>query len=129
MSTYLRIVCPVLFLSLAVALPCGCRTRPQAADPAKARETLLRTLDAWQKGETPQSLNSLGSSLTVSEPRWAKGYRLLRYEVADQDSASGYDQQLAATLVLQDAAGKQFREKALYNVSTHPALVVVRVEG
>jgi hypothetical protein len=120
---------PLFLLTLAAVLSLGCRGKPQAADPDRAREALRQALDAWQKGESPESLKGRSPSLTVADSRWAKGYRLLSYKLADKDQPSGYDLQMSATLVLQDPSGKESQEKALYSVSTHPSLVVVRTEG
>ena len=41
----------------------------------------------------------------------------------------GFDWQLKVKLSLKDAKGKSFDEKAIYNISTTPALVVVRNEN
>jgi hypothetical protein len=116
----------LVVVALAAALPAGCRPSPRLADPGKARETLRLALDTWHKGEKPESLRG---SVVVAEPKWQEGCRLLKYELADRDQMSGYDAVFTATLWLQDAAGKSSQEKAFYNVSTYPSLVVVRSEA
>ena len=112
---------PVLALGALVPLGCA-ETRPQPADPGRAREALRQVLDAWQKGE-PLS----AQPVTVGDRRWQGGYRLLRYEVGE-DRPAGYDLQCRVALTLRDPRGRTVRERALYSVSTHPGLVVVRAD-
>jgi len=119
-----------LFLALALlaALP-GCRrASAQAADPDKAREALRTTLSAWQKGDSPEALKQ-SSSIIAADPKWKNGHRLVRYEIADTDQVVGYDLQCRVLLVLQGPDGRQTEEKAVFSISTAPAVVVVRAEG
>ena len=61
-------------------------------------------------------------------PRQA-GRQLVGYEVQGDGHMDGFDWQLKVKLSLKDAKGKSFDEKAIYNISTTPALVVVRNEN
>lgn len=113
---------------LAAVLVAGCGTGAQPADPDQAREALQQALDAWQRGDKPATLKEARPALTVVEPRWDNGFRLVKYEIAEKQQANGFDQQLRATLWLQAPDGKPTQEKAIYQVSTRPARVVVRSE-
>jgi hypothetical protein len=117
-------------LILGVAALAGCRRHapPAPADPDKAREVLQTTLTAWQKGESADSLRRQWPAITAVDPKWKSGHRLVRYEIADNHEVVGSDVQCRALLVLEPARGKQLQEKAVFRVSTSPALVVVRTE-
>jgi|SRR5581483_2767006 len=120
----------LVFLGLVLAAGPGCR-RPaaQAVDPARAREALKTALSTWQKGESADSLRRQSPSITVAETKWKEGHRLVRYEIADKDQVVGYDLECHVLLVLKDPKGKQTEEKAVFTVSTSPAVVIVRADG
>src|SRR5207253_7411199 len=113
-------------LVLAGLLGCG-RTAKQA-DATTARDTLNQALAAWKKGDTPEGLQKASPALTVVDRQWQQGIRLLDYQLEGDAEPNGFDVQLSVKLSLQDRAGKKFKEKAAYNVSTSPALVIVRSE-
>jgi hypothetical protein len=119
-----------VFLGLMLAAAPGCR-RPVArsADPALAREALQAALSAWQKGESADSLRRQSPAITVAESKWQNGHRLIRYQIADEDRVAGYDLECRVLLVLQDPEGKQTEERAVFTVSTSPAVVIVRADG
>ena len=127
---YGRIGLTFVFLGLVLAAVPGCR-RPaaQAVDSARAREALKIALGAWQKGESADSLRKQSPSITMAESKWQEGHRLVRYEIADKDKVVGYDLECRVLLVLQDPKGKQTEEKAVFTVSTSPAVVIVRADG
>lgn len=117
----------LLLLILAVAAQPGCKPVAQSADPDRARAMLRDALDAWQHGETLESFRQR-SSITVAEPKWRDGYRLLDYELAGNGKMSGFDWQCGVRLSLQKAQGKS-QVRASYNIGTSPALVIIRYEG
>jgi hypothetical protein len=119
-----------LCLLLLIAAP-GCRrqARGKPADPAQGRDALKTALEAWKKGDSVESLASAIPSITVADQRWQDRYKLVRYELADDDKVVGYDLQCRTTLWLKSPDGKEFQEKAVFSVSTNPRLVVVRAEG
>jgi hypothetical protein len=127
---YGRVWPAFVFLGLVLAAAPGCKGAPASrVDADKAREVLRTTLTAWQKGESADSLRQQFPSITAADPKWKEGHRLVRFEIADTDQVVGYDLQCRVVLVLQDPKGKQTEEKAVYTVSTSPALVVIRGEG
>jgi hypothetical protein len=118
----------LLFLGLALAAP-GCkRSAPPPADPDKGREVLKTTLDAWQKGESADSLRQRSPSITAADSKWQGGHQLVRYEIGESRIVGG-ELQCNVVLVLKAPNGKQSEQKAIFNVSTSPKLVVVRGEG
>jgi hypothetical protein len=121
----------LVVLCLALAATSGCRRRPaaQAVDPDKAREVLRTTLTAWQKGESPDALRQQWPAIAAADPKWQNGHRLLRYAIADKDQVVGGDLRCSVVLVLKGPDGKQTEEKAVFSVSTAPALVVVRADN
>jgi hypothetical protein len=124
-----RLSLGLLALAVAVAVP-GCRGRAQAppVDPDRAREVLRTALDAWQKGDSADSLRQQWPAITAADPKWQSGHRLLRYEVA-RDEVVGSELRCSVLLVLQGPGGKQTEERAVFGVSTAPALVVIRAEN
>lgn len=117
----------VALAAVCVALA-GCGPTARQADPDAARAALRQALDAWKKGESPESLKAASSPVTVADQQWARGAKLIDYELSDKTTANGFDQRFTATLTLADPAGKK-TQKVAYDVSTHPSLVVVRAEG
>ena len=121
----------LVVLCLALSATSGCRRRQaaQPVDPDKAREVLRTTLGAWQKGESADSLRQQWPAITAADPKWQSGHRLLRYEIAGKDQVVGGDLRCDVVLVLKAPDGKQTEEKAVFSVSTAPALVVVRADN
>jgi hypothetical protein len=127
---YVRRGFALLLLGLALTAAQGCkRHAAQAVDPAKAREALKTALSAWQKGESADALRNQSPSITIAESKWQGGHRLVRYEIADKDQIVGYDLECRVVLVLKDPKGRQTEEKAVFTVSTSPAVVIVRADG
>lgn len=105
----------------------GCNSSPPCpSDPAVSRETLKSALEAWKKGTTCDAYKQSAPSVTVVDKQWRDGAKLLDYELLDEGVADGFDVQFKAKLEVKDASGKQSKHKAIYNVSTTPARVIVR---
>jgi hypothetical protein len=117
-----------LLLALGVAVQPGCEPSAQPADSDRARATLREALDAWQEGQTPEEFRGR-SAVTAVESKWQAGYRLLGYEMIGDGETSGFDWQCKVRLSLQSAGGQKSQEKAIYSISTAPAVVIVRSEG
>jgi hypothetical protein len=122
----------ILTAGLAAALTLialsGCQPVPTSSDPDRAREILRYALNAWKNGEHPNSLKQARPPVTAADRQWEQGMKLLDYEITRDGQLSGFDVQFSVRLSLQDVAGKPFTERAIYNVSTTPAQVVVRTE-
>lgn len=109
-------------------LGCG-PSRPEPSDPALGRDTLAGALDAWKGGDTPDGYRAVAPAVTVVDRHWQKGVKLLDYEIDGDGKPDGFDVQFKVKLTVQSAAGKKSQDKATYNVSTTPKLVVVRYEA
>lgn len=107
----------------------GCeRSTPSPSDPALARETLNNALAAWKKGDSHEAYKQAAPNVTVVDRYWQKGVKLLEYELPAEGSPDGYDVQFRAKLTTQEPDGKSGKKTAIFNVSTTPALVIVRLE-
>jgi hypothetical protein len=105
----------------------GCSEVPQAADADAARVALHSALDAWQRGDSFDSLGSAQPPIYVTDWKWRSGAKLARYEINTGDRALGADLRCPVQLWIDKGKGKPVREIAEYNVTTHPALTVARV--
>jgi hypothetical protein len=103
----------------------GCeRPLPQETDPAKGRETLKAALDTWVKGGAPADLKPV----VVSDPDWADGHKLTRYEIDPDDGRAGVDLLLKVKLTLQKKDGKTQEKQVNYVVGTNKQTVVLRYQ-
>lgn len=119
------------WLMLALLLPAGCGDNlPPAADAGKAREALQTSLDAWKAGEAREALQSRSPAIYFNEPLCRPGHRLLDYRL-DESSEQRFGQALRYTVVfsLKAEGGATVRHTAVYEVSTHPAVVIVPVRS
>ena len=120
---FLMIVMCVMVFGL---IGCGTPAVPNASDPTKGRELLRIALDAWKHGDTHEEYQKRKPNITVVEPAWKNGTTLIDYDLAGESTPDGYDVQFKAKLIVKDASGKFATQKAVYNVSTTPAQVIVR---
>jgi hypothetical protein len=110
---------------LLVALPLGCGgSKP--ADPDLARATLAIALDAWRDGRTIDEVTNGSPPITVADPAWKAGFKLSRYQVAENTRAVGFDLRMPVQLWLEDPKGKTVEESVKYTVSVQPARTVIR---
>lgn len=105
---------------------CGCGG--QSATPSDAAEglkTLQTVLDAWKGGEEPASLAQRTPPIHVTDGDWMSGLRLEKYQ-ADDGKLVGSDVNYNVALELKTAKGKVVKRNAVYAVTTHPQLLVLR---
>jgi hypothetical protein len=114
-----------LFFILAGLCLTGCRSTPPQADPDRAREALTAMLDGWQRGEGEVRL--AGQSVAVRDRDRAAGYKLLKYQLGQPEPGS-FAFRCPVTLELSGPGGKRLTRQAVYNVTTHPSLLVARVD-
>lgn len=119
-----RVIC-LLPILVAFTLT-GCKGPPTVypADPDAAKNALKQGLDAWKSGQTPGS----DPKIQFADSQWSEGRKLVSYEIQGDGERNGFDWQCRVKLVLQDSKGQQQEERAIYNISTKPKVVVVRFE-
>lgn len=128
-GVHLRLAVAAFGVLAAFGLGCTGPTPPDPSDPGAGKELLRTALDAWKRGETHEGFQQSNSSLTVVEPAWKAGTKLIDYEIEAEHETSGYDVRFKVTLHQKDPNGPPKKQNAIYNVCTTPAHVVKRAEG
>jgi hypothetical protein len=118
---------------LAGVLPlvtgCGSSGSAYQADPAQAQNTLRTVLDTWKTGEKPGSLENHAPPIRVKDLDWEGGFTLIDYKSDAEGRQVGYDMNYPVVLELKDPKGATVKKKAVYTVTTHPEILVMRQEG
>ena len=108
------------FFSLVVGFCVGCGSSAPV-DAPKAKRALVAALDAWKRGDKPDSLKPV----VVQDMDWMGGAKLVSYELGD-----GKDDNLnlrcPVKLKLVDADGKEVEKTVTYMVGTSPVTTVFR---
>jgi hypothetical protein len=121
-------------LALLATLPmagCSGSSRAHAVDPPRAREALKTALDHWKSGQTPDSLTSSSTPMTVQDFDWSGGARLVDYRIIDDGQAYDANLRVRVKLVL-DGPGKKpgkvgpDEKTVWYLVGTSPSVTVFR---
>lgn len=111
-------------LALLLAAGCGNSLPPQA-DPDQARAALRAALDAWQKGESAESLARGVPPVYFNDPKCGAGVQLLGYKLDDGHGFHGQSVRLPVVLSLKQKDGTTKDRKTAYLVDTSPAVVIV----
>jgi hypothetical protein len=115
-----------LVLGLLVVAGCNSNAAPAVADQDEARQTLEQALTAWQKGETVQAMKNASPSITVSDPVWARGDALKKFEIEGPGKLSGAERAFSVTLWVADGKGKEKPQQVVFKVGTQPIYTVFR---
>ena len=124
--------CPPSWLAtvLIMVLACsGCAGSASPSDQVEGREALRTVLDAWKGGETLEALAQRTPPIHVSDGDWMSGLRLQGYEADDEGKLVGSDVNFNVVLQLKTKRGKLVRKDAVYVVTTHPQLLVLRQDS
>ena len=118
----------VLVAALTLA---GCRgsSVAYAVDPPRARDALKTALDTWKSGQTPDSLKSSSTPMTVQDLDWAGGAKLVDYQILDDGKALDANLSVRVKLVLDGRnkkTGKANEKAVWYLVTTSPSVTVFR---
>jgi hypothetical protein len=117
----------IAFVLWIVTLACGCGVaKPQPADAEAARGALRTVLEAWKRGEAPDTLEDREPPIHVLDYDWSKGSQLLEYKVDPKDSLFGPFLRCQVQLSVKDRRGKTRTRTVVYNVSTDKLFSVVR---
>ena len=121
-------ICVLLGSIGLVAAGCSGTNKGDTASKDDALSVLRSCLEAWQKGQKPESLREQNPPITVSDQAWATGAKLEKFEIEESKSQkAGYDVKFPVKLWLDN--GKTNPQQVAFTVSTAPALVVVRNFG
>ncbi len=113
-----------LVLILLCAVGCS-EPLPPVTNPEQARVALETALDAWQKGETAESLQTRLPAIHVNDPDWRSNKQLVKYQIGS-GQGHGNSWRCEVQLTFQDSAGNATQRHIKYIIDTEPALVVVR---
>jgi hypothetical protein len=117
--------------AMATVPMAGCwgTSQAHAVDPPRAREALKIALDHWKSGQSPRSLESSPTPMTVQDFDWAGGTRLVDYQIVDDGTARDANLSVRVKLVLDGAGkspGKPVERAVWYLVGTSPSVMVFR---
>src|SRR5437763_4708754 len=79
----LGVIAACLGAMLILALSGCSSSKAHAVDQPRAREALKTALDRWKQGESPKSLASSATPMTVQDLEWEGGAKLVDYQIVD----------------------------------------------
>ena len=121
---------PQLAGLMILVLGCGgCGQFGSPSDPIEGRKALTAALDAWKGGEHPATLAKRSPPIHVADGVWLSGLRLQSYKADDEGKLVGADVKYRVALELKTAKGKVVKQDAVYVVTTHPHLLVLRKDS
>ena len=115
---------PILVLILAGGGCGGQSARP--SDPGEGRKALQAMLDAWKGGQKPDILAQQTPAIHAFDGDWKSGHVLQNYRADDEGTLVGSDLSYSVDLELKTPRGKVTKKTAVYAVTTHPQLMVLR---
>jgi hypothetical protein len=119
---------PSGFALLIILASCSGSTKPAAEghhDPERARLALVTALDAWKRGEA-RALARRTPPFRFVDEDFAAGWKLADYEIEEPDAPIRRFENVAVILSLRDKGGRTVRRETTYQVTTDPALAVLR---
>jgi hypothetical protein len=116
-------------MAAVLAMPgCSGGSAAHAVDTSRARDALVIALDHWKQGDTPGSLPSSSTPMTVQDFDWQGGAKLLDYQVQGEGEPRDANLSIKVKLSLDGLQGKSKKvEKTVsYLVTTSPSVTVFR---
>jgi len=83
-------------------------------------------LDAWKGGQKPDILAQQTPAIHAFDGDWKSGHVLQNYRADDEGTLVGSDLSYSVDLELKTPRGKVTKKTAVYAVTTHPQLMVLR---
>lgn len=118
--------CFSLACLLTVSLLAGCGPRVYGVDKQLARNTLIKVLDEWKAGATPDDLQSATPSIVVQDLEWMSGVKLADYEITDSEQLLDSNLVVKVKLSLIEKSDQPVSKTVGYVVTTNPVLTVFR---
>lgn len=116
--------CRPLILALVCVVSFGCGgPRGQPVDSSKAQDVFKTFLKAWQDGKKADDLKP---EITGVDRDWSAGKKLVSFEIKPNEANQGTTLRFSAQLTLKDDKGTESKSTAIYNVTTAPAVTVIR---
>jgi hypothetical protein len=126
----LKAIAAMAFSLILAAVSSGCGGASEAgpADPARARQVLRDTLDAWKNGESLDAPARFSPPVHVDDEDWLSGVRLVDYRIGPGDEVTGAALRCPVVLTFHRNRGKARTATVVYDVTTDPAPVVTRLD-
>src|SRR5262245_18140607 len=104
----------------------GCGGPVAQKDLDLGKDSVTAALEAWKKGDKPDSLKQRSPAIEITDDDWTHGLRLIDYQVTK--TYGDYDKTVrcAVKLTLQGRVGKQSQREVVYQVLTQPNIVIAR---
>jgi hypothetical protein len=124
----LGVVAACLGALLILALSGCSSSRAHAVDQPRAREALKTALDRWKQGDSPKSLASSATPMTVQDLEWEGGAKLIDYQIVDDGQPADANLRVKVRLTTSGtrAGGKNSEKTVSYLVTTSPSITVFR---
>ena len=116
----------VALIATACLAGCGVRQRAAPLDVELAREVLKTSLEAWKKGDSPDTLKNGSPSIIAQDPDWVTGARLVAYTLDGDDKRVAENLFVPVKLTLKLKNGKQATKNVTYVIGTSPQVMVFR---
>jgi hypothetical protein len=124
---FCRAFCAACFIGAALT-GCGGKNYqpPPPADPALARTSLEKALDAWRLRITPEELLKAEPAITVADPDWRSGHRLVEFQLQPGEQTLGTSIYWPVRLRVVQANGYEQWLDVTYIISTNPIIHISR---
>ncbi|HWG41945.1 MAG TPA: hypothetical protein VN688_04105 [Gemmataceae bacterium] len=115
-----------LVLALLLLAP-GCKRTLSQKELDRGRAILETGLQAWEKGERPDTLQKLDPPVYFRDEDWTKGMRLTAWEITSTNgSVSDLTPRYEVVLTLADRKGKTIRRQVVYQIERKETIAIVR---
>lgn len=118
----------VLFATVCLSVA-GCTdsgAKSLALDEALAKESLLKTLDAWKAGKAVDALKTQEPSIITGDWAWEQGYKLKEYRLTGGDHSDGANLHCNVELSVIDKSNRPAKQSAVFVIGTSPVITVFR---
>lgn len=116
----------ITFGLMSSILGCSASGGARPAEPDRAKNAVKAGLEAWKKGEKPESMANQSPSVTFVDEDWSAGQTLVAFEIVDPLTPAGNNLSCTVTLTVQPPGGRAVKKRVQYTVGTHPSITVVR---
>ncbi len=113
-------------LMLTALVGCAGCSSPHQLNKVVATDALKRGLDAWQAGQTPETLRNGSPSVIFGDSDWENGVQLRQYRILNAERSDGTNLHADVELTLVTAKQKARKVTITYIVGTEPKITVFR---